>query len=318
MNKSCLQSAVLAYTAAFAPNSSHALVEHYSHAAYQQLMRKSPTTRDEADLFTAGLLALLSSLYRNFRDYRLHLLGFAAIMEELTKNKNEKPLYYEQFWPFARDLVLESSCVVPGANDMMLEFCRKTRPLLRLQSTHSLTNVTQEPFGAEPRFWPFADSIYQSFALLRRCFWNRLCNIGTGNDNNPALQSVLSEVKVERNIEAKCDEMEAQFHFTNLWSDRDNTVVPRFLHRVCLLLLVILEDEAMWLILPSPRATAAATSVLNFLQGERLAITSAELLSTATPNQLRVAQFIPRSLCLVAFGLGDTKSVKCCFHLQRC
>jgi hypothetical protein len=318
INRLSLRRAILAYSAAFAPNSSYADVERYSGLACQLLLRKPSTTLDEGDLFAACLLAFLSAMYDNPPEFRFYLHRFIAIMKDLGQQSGEKQMHFVLFWSLARDLITDSSRNVAGVNDLVLDFCQVSRPLIRQgNGFHQSTRAMEEVYGYGQRYWPFVDSVNHSYFLLRRSLWKTICNIELGIVFDPAIKSALLEVQVDRDIESKGDEIEAAFHYRTLSEDMTNTILTRLLHRVCKLLIAILEDQTVLTGSPSPRTIAAATGVMQFIRSEHLDVSFEELVAAGTVAQWTVAQFLPRILFIARFGLGDTTCPECNFQLMQ-
>jgi hypothetical protein len=301
-----LRQAMLAYSSAFAPNSSYEHVERYSSLACQQLIQKTPSTIDEADLFAVFLLTLLSCLYQDASNFRRHLFGFTAIMGELERQASARLINYRMFWLLARDMIVNGSRQVPGVNGMIFEFCHISQPLIGQQRVADRVRYNEELFGPCRPYAPVIASIWNSYCLLRRCLWYALCkHLGNATINSEEMvHSVLAEVKVDN--EGKGDEIEAEFRYTTLQQDRDNTVLARLLYRVNKLIIAILEDENIFNGQSPQAIVCAATSVVHFIQSENLTPNSAEVRSKDTIAQRDVRSVLPRILCLVSLGLGDS------------
>jgi hypothetical protein len=306
IQKLSLRQAMLAYTSAFAPNSSYARMEHYSSLACQQLMRKSPSTFDEADLFAAFLLTMLSCLYQDASNFLLHLFGFSAIMADLVKQGRERYIHCRVFWLLARDLILEKSRRVPGVNDKILKFCQITRPLIGQHRVVDRARYRKELFGPGRPYVPVMLSIWNSYCLLRRCLWHAVTkHLGERINSDAMIHSTLAEVKVDN--DGKGEEIEAEFNYKTLQSDRDRTVGARLLYRACKLIIAILEDESIFEGQSPQAIVSEATALMNFIDTARLVPSSAELYTMqSTVAQRMVRMYLPRIICLISFGLGNT------------
>jgi len=323
INCASLRHAMLAYTAAFAPISSgYELMEYHSEISCQALKRKTCSNITEGDLLAACLLTYLSCSYRDPLRFRIHLGGVIALTKECFRKSRQDNATsrYAAFWPIAYDLILEGSRNVSGATIPILNFCHISQQVhghqgiaRRVDGHQVIARRVEFEFETYGVNWgleefAFAESMFHYYVLLRRCLWLTVCmRTETGTTEVPCIRSVMSEIKAD----LKCN-MAKDIVFAKgegypwlsaneaVYPHVDRIIFPLLLHRVCLLLIAILEDEMVWQGSPTKEVVQAANVVLHLLH-------RIEEFGSEYPwnHIVRIAgKLVPRILCIISLGLG--------------
>lgn len=161
-------------------------------------LRTRPTY-SEADLFAAYLLAAMNARRHNLTHFKVHLLGFAAILEELKNGEHLVPDSLSVFWPYARnDLIWHGRSI---GDDVILTFWDRTQASLGSPTFGQSERFCQQ-LAMERRRpdlvgqWSLTESLYQACTILKRCLRltaHRQCHGLTGLDDTVSAR--LGETK---------------------------------------------------------------------------------------------------------------------------
>src|SRR5271170_7437263 len=134
-------------------------------------LRTRPTY-NEADLFAAYLLAAVNARRGNLTHFKVHLLGFAAILEELKNGEHLALDSLSVFWSYARnDLIWHGRSV---GDDVVLRFWDRTQASLGSPTVGQSERFCQELATERRRLdlvgqWSLTESLYQVCTILKRC-----------------------------------------------------------------------------------------------------------------------------------------------------
>ena len=270
------------------------------------------TTIDEADLFAAFLLALVSCVRGDFSTFLIHLKGVAALLNELARKASSNG-YLSQlhmFWPLARDILLESSRTFLRANVYVIWFFTTCRGLIGPQSLFSRIRYLRELNIADPRGeYAFLQAMWQYSVVLRTCFRETLDRQLHGFENmGGEIKSMVSELKADL-CSNEMTEIISGLKFNTGYDENrpldsgvDLCLYALLIHQFCHLLITLLEAKTLIQGTKSSEAEIYALLILHLTKGEWLNDdTSRESIFPRSLSRF----FVPRILSIA--GLVLTK-----------
>lgn len=269
------------------------------------------TTVDEADLFAAFLLALVSCVRGDFSTFLIHLKGVAALMNELVKSSSNG--YLNQlhiFWPLARDILLESSRTFLRANVYVIWFFTTCRGLIGPQNLLSRIRYLRELNVTDPQGkYAFLQTVWQYSVVLRSCFRETLYRQLHGSENMVGeIESMVSELKADL-CSNEMTKIIAGLKFNTGYDENhpldsgvDLCFYALLIHQFCHLLITLVEAKTLIQGTKSSEAEIYALLILHLTNSEWLNDDSS--LESIFPRSLS-RFFVPRILSIA--GLVLTK-----------
>lgn len=313
-----LRQATLAWAAAFVASgpSAYDRVLNHSMSAGRALMNKTPETIDEADLFAAWLLCLLSCTYSNTEQFEIHLNGFMAMMKLLKKRNWSQGEYGELsktgyhlsiLLPLSRDMITEMSRWTAISNDLMIKFSYISHQLIGPVSSRQHAQYHNEFFGVDSlQCHAFSGSIWDHYTVLRRCFRDTLFRQIVGGKTSTFVQVLVSEINVDLlSQRGTVDQLYIQTQQPDQVPGSQD--FPRFamtLYDTCCLLILLLQAENVIEGAASPEAVVFATSILQLIEDRWLAPGSIDLLVGRSPRGLSTLILV-RILCVTGLVLNS-------------
>lgn len=256
-------------------------MEHHSTRAGRALSAKIINdAMDEADLYAALLLTLLSCLYKDVPKFIVHLNGFVAILKELTrkasnhgKNRHLSRVGHlsSVFLPLARDLILEMSRRLRNTNDLVIEFSYTSQLSIGSPTFEQRIQYHDELLGTDPHnYLSFCHAVWHHLTVLRRYFRHAVFQHIENLKLKFSVQVLVSEIKADlrshsiqyivvRLLSLKHDPLA---FINSSDSSYDLFTFTLLLYHFCFLLIIMMEAETVSQGAISLEATSLATLML--------------------------------------------------------
>ena len=285
-----LRQATLACAVAFLPPnlSNYDRVEYYSTCAGRALRTKNSDTIDESDIYAVSLLMVLSCVFLDGPKFEIHLKGFLAIMDEVSKKtwnreKASKLSTIDHLWmflPLVRDLIIEMSRIIYIPNSLVVHFSSACQHIIGPASFKGRAQYYQELFGVDPyQRNTFCNSVWHHCTVLRRCFREVVSAQIEGQGMNTTISRLVAEAKVDL-LSSDMEAVVCRLLMTYSKSGRDsrssveNDDAMEFAllsYAFCSLLIILLQHDTLIQGLTSPKASRLARSMLHLIEDKWLA-----------------------------------------------
>ena len=274
-----LRHATLAFAAGFKPFTQSSVrydcIQSHSSAAAKEIIKKTPETIDEADLFATFMLAVLFVINHDISSYTVHVKGFMAIMSILSQKSMTKRCRSDlfKFWPVALDVILETSRIYLAPIDLVTEIWHHCSRLIGPQNFLGRVNYLDEFYGSGAKEYAFSQSVWYYSIVARICFRKtvyRQANGGKGMDRT--IRSMVSRLKMELDSDEMQDIVKSvrnrrpKFGWEYPDMQEELMIYSTLVYQYCQHLIILLESASILEGADSGRANESAISLLTFAQ----------------------------------------------------